>query len=38
MNRRRRTRDEIRAMLTTQFGWSGFRMSFGLDGNITQMQ
>jgi glyoxylase-like metal-dependent hydrolase (beta-lactamase superfamily II) len=38
MNRARRTRDEIRAMLTMEFGWSDFMLNFGLDGIITEMQ
>jgi cyclase len=40
MNRRdpRATRDQIRAMLQMEFGWSDFMMNFGLDGLITEMQ
>jgi glyoxylase-like metal-dependent hydrolase (beta-lactamase superfamily II) len=38
MNRAKRSRDDIRAMLTTEFGWSDFMMNFGLDGLITEMQ
>ena len=38
MNRAGRSRDDIRAMLEMEFGWSGFMMNFGLDGIITEMQ
>jgi glyoxylase-like metal-dependent hydrolase (beta-lactamase superfamily II) len=38
MNRARRSRDDIKAMLAMEFGWSDFMMNFGLDGLITEMQ
>lgn len=38
MNRQDRSRAEIQAMLETEFGWSGFMTSFGLDGIIGEMQ
>jgi hypothetical protein len=38
MNRARKTRDEIRAVLEREFGWSGFVTSLGLDGIIAEMQ
>ena len=38
MNRAKKTRDEIREMLETEFGWSGFVTTFGLDGAIAEMQ
>jgi cyclase len=38
MNRAGRSRDDIRAMLETEFGWSGFMMNFGLEGLVTEMQ
>jgi glyoxylase-like metal-dependent hydrolase (beta-lactamase superfamily II) len=38
MNRAKRTREDIRAMLQMEFGWSDFMMNFGLDGIITEMQ
>lgn len=38
MNRAQKTRDEIREMLETEFGWSGFVTTFGLDGAIAEMQ
>ena len=38
MNRAKRSRDDIRTMLTTEFEWSNFMMNFGLDGLITEMQ
>jgi hypothetical protein len=38
MNRAKRSRDDIQAMLKTEFGWSDFMMNFGLDGIITEMQ
>jgi glyoxylase-like metal-dependent hydrolase (beta-lactamase superfamily II) len=38
MDRQKRPRDDIRAMLKTEFGWSDFMMNFGLDGIITEMQ
>lgn len=38
MNRADRSRDDIRAMLEMEFGWSQFMMNFGLDGVITEMQ
>jgi len=38
MNRAERSRDDIRAMLETEFGWSGFLINFSLDGIITEMQ
>lgn len=38
MNRARRPRDDVRAMLEAEFGWSSFMLSFGLDGIIGEMQ
>jgi glyoxylase-like metal-dependent hydrolase (beta-lactamase superfamily II) len=38
MNRQQRSRDDIRAMLEMEFGWSGFMLNFGLEGIITEMQ
>lgn len=38
MNRAKRPRDDVRAMLETEFGWSSFMMTFGLDGIIGEMQ
>jgi cyclase len=38
MNRAKRSRDDIRAMLMMEFGWSDFMLNFGLDGLITEMQ
>jgi cyclase len=38
MNRAKRPREDIQKMLETEFGWSGFMLSFGLDGLITEMQ
>jgi glyoxylase-like metal-dependent hydrolase (beta-lactamase superfamily II) len=38
MNRAKRSRDDIRAMLEQEFGWSNFTLGFGLDGLITEMQ
>jgi glyoxylase-like metal-dependent hydrolase (beta-lactamase superfamily II) len=38
MNRAERSRDDIRAVLEMEFGWSEFMMNFGLDGLISEMQ
>lgn len=38
MNRARRSRDDIAAMLRMEFGWSDFMLNFGLDGLIMEMQ
>jgi glyoxylase-like metal-dependent hydrolase (beta-lactamase superfamily II) len=38
MNRADRSREDIRAMLESEFGWSDFMLEFGLDGIITEMQ
>ena len=38
MNRARKTREEIRAVLEKEFGWSGFVTGLGLDGIIAEMQ
>jgi glyoxylase-like metal-dependent hydrolase (beta-lactamase superfamily II) len=38
MNRAQRSRDDIRAMMEMEFGWSGFMINFGLDGLIAEMQ
>ena len=38
MNRQERSREDIQAMLESEFGWSSFMMNFGLDGIITEMQ
>lgn len=38
MNRQRRPRDEIRAMLSMEFGWSEFMLNFGFEGIVAEMQ
>lgn len=38
MNRQRRPREDIQAMLESEFGWSGFMVNFGLNGIIAEMQ
>lgn len=38
MNRAKRSRDDIRAVLESEFGWSNFMLNFGLDGIIGEMQ
>lgn len=38
MNRADRSRDDIRAVLESEFGWGGFSVSIGLDGVVTEMQ
>jgi cyclase len=38
MNRAKRSRADIQKMLETEFGWTGFVTTFGLDGAIGEMQ
>jgi cyclase len=38
MTRARRPREDIQKMLETEFGWSGFVTTLGLDGVIGEMQ
>jgi glyoxylase-like metal-dependent hydrolase (beta-lactamase superfamily II) len=38
MNRAKKSREEIQKMLETEFGWSGFVTTLGLDGVIGEMQ
>jgi glyoxylase-like metal-dependent hydrolase (beta-lactamase superfamily II) len=38
MNRAKKTRDEIKQVLQTEFHWSGFMFDLGLEGVITEMQ
>jgi len=38
MNKQKRSRDEIKAMLQSQFNWGGLEMAVGLDGVINEMQ
>jgi glyoxylase-like metal-dependent hydrolase (beta-lactamase superfamily II) len=38
MNKRKKTRDEISAVLKSQFDWGGLEMQVGLDGVITEMR
>jgi glyoxylase-like metal-dependent hydrolase (beta-lactamase superfamily II) len=38
MNRADRSREDIQKMLETEFGWSGFVTTLGLDGAIGEMQ
>jgi glyoxylase-like metal-dependent hydrolase (beta-lactamase superfamily II) len=38
MNRAGRSREDIQAMLESEFGWSAFMLSFGLEGIVTEMQ
>ena len=38
MNARQATREEIQAMLQSEFDWGGLEMSIGLDGVITEMR
>lgn len=38
MNRQRRPREEIQAVLESEFNWGGLAMRVGLDGVITEMQ
>lgn len=38
MNRQERARDDIRAMLESEFDWGGLEMRVGLDGAIIEMQ
>lgn len=38
MNREQKSKEEIKSMLETEFGWSAFMLGFGLDGVITEMQ
>lgn len=37
MNRQERSRDEIEAMLRSEFDWSDFQLDFALDGMIQEM-
>jgi glyoxylase-like metal-dependent hydrolase (beta-lactamase superfamily II) len=38
MNARQASREEIQAMLQSEFDWGGLEMSIGLDGVITEMR
>ncbi len=38
MNRQQRPREEIEAVLRSEFNWSGLSMQFGLDGIIAEMR
>jgi cyclase len=38
MNRAKKPREEIQKMLETEFGWSGFITTLGLEGVIAEMQ
>lgn len=38
MNRAERSREDIQAVLESEFGWGGLSMALGLDGVITEMQ
>jgi hypothetical protein len=38
MNAQDRSRDEIQAMLQSEFNWGGLSTSVGLDGVILEMQ
>jgi hypothetical protein len=38
MNKQKKTRDEISAVLKSQFDWGGLEMQVGLDGVITEMR
>jgi hypothetical protein len=38
MNKQKKSHDEIKSVLETQFNWGGLEMRVGLDGVITEMQ
>ena len=38
MNRQKRSREDIQAMLQSEFNWGGLEMRVGLDGVINEMQ
>lgn len=38
MNKQKRSREDIQAMLQSEFNWGGLEMLVGLDGVITEMQ
>ena len=38
MNKQKKSRDDISAMLKTEFNWGGLEMNIGLDGVITEMR
>jgi cyclase len=38
MNRQKRSREDIQAMLESEFNWGGLEMRVGLDGVINEMQ
>jgi cyclase len=38
MNKQKKTRDEISAVLKSEFDWGGLEMQVGLDGVITEMR
>jgi cyclase len=38
MNRAKKSKDDIKKVLGTEFHWSGFMFDLGLDGVITEMQ
>jgi glyoxylase-like metal-dependent hydrolase (beta-lactamase superfamily II) len=37
-NKQKKTKDEVKAMLESEFNWGGLEMRVGLDGVITEMQ
>jgi glyoxylase-like metal-dependent hydrolase (beta-lactamase superfamily II) len=37
-NKQKKTKDEVKAMLESEFNWGGLEMRVGLDGAITEMQ
>jgi glyoxylase-like metal-dependent hydrolase (beta-lactamase superfamily II) len=38
MNQAQSSREDIQAMIETEFGWGGLSMGLGLDGIITEMR
>ena len=38
MNRQDRSREDVQAMLESEFNWGRLEMAVGLDGAITEMQ
>ena len=38
MNKQKRSRDDIKSMLQSQFNWGGLEMQVGLDGAINEMR
>lgn len=37
MNKQKKTKDDISAVLKSEFNWGGLEMQIGLDGVITEM-